>query len=215
MDLYTRLAAKSGNFFFSPISVYDCLGLAFAGAANETAAQLAKVLRWSVDRRDTPPSSYIGLNVDNESPIVLANAIWTNRRRSPLQSYRDRLAAAYRAELFELDFARDPGACIQEINRWIEAKTHGKIRNLLGPEAATDKTGLILTNAVYLDAAFAREFDPNATKEADFHLAGGGRVAVSMMHQQSNFSAVEEDRFLMVTLPYSDYRASMQIYLPK
>jgi serpin B len=75
LDLYWRLASSRGNLFFSPYSVHDALGLAFAGAAGRTAEQMAKVLRWGIDQLDARPSTLVGLGGDARARLVLANAV--------------------------------------------------------------------------------------------------------------------------------------------
>lgn len=43
LDVYSRLASRQGNLFFSPFGIHEALGLAFAGSGAHTAQQLANV----------------------------------------------------------------------------------------------------------------------------------------------------------------------------
>jgi serpin B len=45
LDLYARLREGEGNLFLSPISISTALGMTYAGARGETAAQMHAVLR--------------------------------------------------------------------------------------------------------------------------------------------------------------------------
>ena len=50
LDLYRQLAgSESGNLFFSPYSISAAMGMAYAGAEGETAAQIKKVMHFGDD----------------------------------------------------------------------------------------------------------------------------------------------------------------------
>jgi serpin B len=214
LDFYPRLSSHQGNLFFSPFSIYEALGLAYAGASGQTAEQMAAVLRWPIDQRDTPPSAQAGVADDAAMELISANAAWAQRGVPFLPPYRARITGPYRGAFFEVDFARAPEQVRDYINLWVQEKTSGKIRDLLPQNCLSEADRLVLTNAVYLDARWDAPFPPSETNIMDFHLVTGGMVRVPMMHIRAKFMAVEEDRFAMVQLPYSGYRASMQIYLP-
>ena len=42
VELYGKLCAQDGNLFFSPYNIETALGMTYAGADGETAAQMAK-----------------------------------------------------------------------------------------------------------------------------------------------------------------------------
>ena len=45
-DLYARLRARNGNFFFSAYSVSNALAMTYAGARGATATEMAAALRF-------------------------------------------------------------------------------------------------------------------------------------------------------------------------
>src|SRR5437016_8703137 len=50
-DLFAKLRAKSGNLFFSPLSIETALAMTGAGARGETQAEMDKVLHlWGSGR---------------------------------------------------------------------------------------------------------------------------------------------------------------------
>src|SRR5437867_4508348 len=55
-DLYARLSEKPGNVVFSPYSISTALGMTYAGARGETAAQMAKVLHFSLGQERLHPA---------------------------------------------------------------------------------------------------------------------------------------------------------------
>src|SRR5262245_49668776 len=45
-ELYGRIKAHPGNIIFSPFSISSCLAMAYAGARDETATQIARTLHF-------------------------------------------------------------------------------------------------------------------------------------------------------------------------
>src|SRR5258708_7664821 len=55
LALYQCLAHKDGNLFFSPYSISNALGMTYAGAKGNTAAEMKATLRFHLPRRTAPP----------------------------------------------------------------------------------------------------------------------------------------------------------------
>lgn len=51
-DIYKQVAGEPGNKFLSPFSISTALGMTWAGARNETAAQMALVLRFPLEQEE-------------------------------------------------------------------------------------------------------------------------------------------------------------------
>src|SRR2546429_7160648 len=103
-----------------------------------------------------------------------------------------------------LDFIADPAAATQRINKWVADQTRDRIRDLI-PGGALDKTTrLVLANARYLKAPWAKEFSENATTPEPFFVRGGGPVDVPMMRKTSDhFGYARHEGFTVVSLPYT------------
>jgi serpin B len=76
-------------------------------------------------------------------------------------------------------------------------------------------TRLILANAIYFYASWAKPFGELSTHDADFFLLDGEKVEVSMMENVGNFMYVKGNGFQAVSLPYVGSRFSMDIILPE
>src|ERR1700722_1744696 len=48
-DLYSQIATKPGNKFFSPYSISTALGMTYAGARNKTAQDMARTLHFTLE----------------------------------------------------------------------------------------------------------------------------------------------------------------------
>jgi len=76
-------------------------------------------------------------------------------------------------------------------------------------------TRLVLTNAIYFNAAWAHQFNKNATSDGDFHLLNGNKITVLMMRQTESFGYAEGDDYQAVELLYDGGELSMVILLPE
>ena len=197
-ELLKALYAEGGNVLLSPASLTLALGMAAEGAEGET---LAAILR-ALGAEDASALS----NVVPEE-IKSANAAFVAHGLSLKQAYVDRLNEAYGAEWFELD-----AEVVEKVNAWVAEHTDGLIDRLLS-DAPDPQTGLILINAIAMDAKWAKPFEAYNTIEDSFH-APEGDVTVEMMYQQDFFDYVERDGLQIIRLPYTDGALSMWIALP-
>ena len=75
-------------------------------------------------------------------------------------------------------------------------------------------TRLVLTNAIYFNAAWAFPFSDDLTSDGVFHLINGDEVTVPMMRQSESFGYAEGDNYQAIELPYDGNELSMVILLP-
>src|SRR5947208_1771499 len=92
-----------------------------------------------------------------------------------------RFALDLYAELREADFESSAARACEAVNAWADKQTQGKVKDLLRPELLAGQTRLVLTNAVYLKAAWASPFPKDRTGEGPFDTGGGRTVAVPFM----------------------------------
>ncbi len=226
-DLYQALADRDGNLFYSPYSISEALAMTYAGVRGETEEQMADALRFILSQDRLHPS-FNGLDIelarrgedaegkDGEGfRLNIVNAIWGQKDYHFLPEFLDVLAENYGAGLRVLDFAGEPEKSRVIINDWVGKETEGRIEDLL-PEGVIDSlTRLVLTNAIYFNAAWAYPFDENVTRAGVFYLLDGGDVPVPMMHQTESFRYVTGDGYEAVELPYDGNELSMVILLPE
>ena len=86
------------------------------------------------------------------------------------------IAENYGDGLRQLDLAGAPEQSRVAINDWVSDKTEGKIQDLLPPGSISDWMRLVLTSAIYFDAAWDSPFRRSATHTDVFYPLGGGIV---------------------------------------
>ena len=218
VELYRRIGAKPGNVFLSPTSISTALGMVYAGAEGETAAEMAQALRY-------PPSDGLHqgmgallrrLPIEKEGRIIrIANALWVQRDFELRSDYLDLVRRQYRGEASGVDFIGAPSEAIATINRWADEKTAGRIKDLLAREKITVDTRLILTNSIYFKGDWLRPFRASETSQRPFLLPGGRSVPATFMRQRSNFRVLTQPGFQALEAPYKGEELSMLLFVPE
>jgi len=229
LDLYRHLLEDAGdeNLFYSPYSLSIALAMTYAGAEGETAEQMAEALHLALPE----PQLHAAFNRldlllasrgegaegkdDQGFRLNVVNALWGQRDYEFLAGFLDTLAENYGAGLRTLDFASDPEGARETINAWVEEQTEGRIEDLIPAGVLTALTRLVLTNAIYFNAAWAEPFNEARTEDAPFTLLDGSEVSVPMMHQTTNYAYAEGEGYRAVELPYDGHELSMLIVLPE
>ena len=220
ISLYKKLAEKEENIFFSPYSIDVAMAMTYAGAEGETAHQIKDVFNWQLP--DDKLHAAVGeltedLISDKKSKFDLniANSIWGEQGYDFSQSYLTTLDCDYHAPLQTVDFKTRPENARKEINRWVAEKTEDKIKDLM-PKGSIDKlTRLVLTNAIYFKARWAKTFKKkNTTKETFTTYEGKEKVKTEMMRQTDQFRYMENNCIKLLELPYEGGDTSMLILLP-
>jgi len=227
-DLYQRLLEEGdGNVFYSPYSISLALAMTYAGARGETERQMESALHFALPQERLHPAfnrldlilATRGQGAEGKDGegfrLHVVNRIWGQEGYEFLDAFLDTLATNYGAGLRLLDFASGPEEARVAINEWVSEQTEGRIEELIPPNVITGLTRLVLTNAIYFNAAWARPFNEDLTKDGPFHLLDGGEVTVPMMRQTEFFGYAEGAGYQAVELPYDGQELSMVILLPE
>jgi serpin B len=226
-ELYQALKGKEGNIFYSPYSISLALAMTYAGARGETAQQMADTLHFTLEQERLHPAfNWLDAELASRGEgaagkdgggfrLNIVNAIWGQKDYEFLSDFLDVLAENYGAGLRILDFINETEQSRVAINKWVSDQTEGRIKDLI-PQGAIDAlTRLVLTNAIYFNAAWEYPFDENMTAEGLFYLLDGGQVSVPMMKQAQAFNYAEGAGYQVVELQYDGNELSMVILLPE
>lgn len=236
--LYQQLREKEGNLFFSPGSVYTALGMLYAGARGDTAAEMGKAMHVTLpgDKLNpafadlaklmNPPASAKDDAKGDKAKerafqLSIANALWPQVDYAFKADYLATTGKYFNAELTGLDYRKEAEASRKKINAWVEKKTNDKIKDLIPQGVLTADTRLVLTNAIYFKGNWKDPFKKEDTKDESFSgvIKRGDAVAegtkVPMMHRTGHYGYLKGDGFAAVELPYAGDELSMQVFLPE
>ena len=226
-NLYQALREEDGNLFYSPYSISLALAMTYAGARGETEQQMADALHFTLSQNRLHPA-FNSLDIelgkrgegaegkdDEGFRLHIVNAIWGQKGYHFLPTFLDVLAENYGAGLRPLDFASAPEESRLIINNWVSDQTEGRIEDLI-PQGLIDiLTRLVLTNAIYFNAAWQYPFNEAITSDSQFYPLDVGEVTVPMMRQTESFGYTEDDNYQALELLYHGGELSMVILLPR
>ena len=225
-DLYRQLIDNDENLFYSPYSISLALAMTYAGARGETAQEMADTLRFYLSQdRLHPAFNWMDIELakrgegaegkdDEGFRLNIVNAIWGQQDYHFMDEFLDVLAENYGAGLRILDFINETEQSRKTINEWVSQQTEGRIEELIPQGAIDTLTRLVLTNAIYFNAAWMYPFDEENTVDGEFTLLNGDTITVSMMNQSQILSYMKGANYQAVELPYDGNELSMILIMP-
>ncbi|WP_329561536.1 serpin family protein [Kitasatospora sp. NBC_01266] len=220
--------AGEANTVLSPSGLATALAMLLPGARGGTAQELATVLHTGL-----PPARYVaamgaagravqpgGPNQKaGQAPVLKqSDTVWTQRGYPVQQAYLQTLAQAFQAGLRTADFVKDPDTARQAVNALVEQQTDGRIKNLLPPGSVDPSTVLVLTDALYLKAAWAHPFEHADTADRPFHRLDGSTASVSTMAETGTLRYAQggtaDQPWQAVELPYAGGGLVMDLVVP-
>ncbi|XP_042213893.1 leukocyte elastase inhibitor-like [Homarus americanus] len=219
LDLFKELyvpGSATGNFFFSPFSIWNALVLAYFGSAGRTQEQLQRVLNLknpadtlatykAVDRlyaeRQANTSEYV---------IDLANRVYVDESFPLNECVRGVLVD----EVQNINFKQAQSAA-NTINSFVNESTRGKIPSIV-TAGDVSNVPMVLVNAAYFKGFWLDKFKLSATTKENFFPTPDRPTLVDMMKQTGQFKIGDsaELRATVLELPYKGKAASMFVVLP-
>jgi serine protease inhibitor len=203
------------QYFISPYSAAEALSMTLNGAAGETADSMKMVLGYS-GMDSASINGYCKtlrttlLSLDPKVKLAIANSIWYQQGFYVLPDFIQTNANYFDAVVQELNFF-DPGAK-DIINSWIEAKTNGRIEDMI-KEIEPDIV-MFLINALWFKGDWCSRFETGNTKQENFYPDGGDPIQTPMMHQKQTFNYFANNLVRIAELPYGRGNFAMTILLP-
>ncbi|UCH96080.1 MAG: serpin family protein [Candidatus Aminicenantes bacterium] len=221
LDLYRELSSAEGNLFFAPYSISTALAMTYAGARENTAKQMAKVLHFTLDQQELHvafawvQAKLNALQEEGAIRLNVANSLWPQESYPFLVEYLTLVKKHYGVSITPLDYVSNANAARKIINQWVEKKTKNKIRDMIPPGVLDELTRLVLVNAVYFKGNWATRFNRDRTRDQNFYLMSGDTIRVPMMTQKRMFKYAEFDSLQVLELPYDGENLSMIVLLPR
>jgi serpin B len=210
-------ANPDANLVLSPSSLASGLGMAYLGARGSTARAMAGVLHLptagsalaaELQARSTALRGLSGPGVT----VASSDQVWADPGLTTSPGYLNAVATGYRAGVAQVPLQRDPAQAAQQIDQAIGAATRGHIPRLL-TASSVQNLGWVLTDALYLNAAWASPFEATSTTTQAFRTAAGQAVMAKFMNG-GRFRQAQAAGWTAVALPYRGGRLAMVALLP-
>jgi serpin B len=206
------------NTVVSPLSLASALGLAQAGAAGESAREIALLLSAapSVNRiysRDYP-ALLKKINSSN-TQLTMVNRVWVDQliAQKMEPAYAKVVQSRFASEGSAIDFSKSDVAR-NTINAWAAKQTDGRVTDLLPAGALTNQTRLVLTNAVYFKSLWQQPFDTSSTVTKPFFSVPKVSQDVPTMRQTMQVKTGLVGNVSVLELPFSGQDYSLLIAMP-
>lgn len=213
----------TGNVVLSPLSVWTALGMAHAGAAADTASEIASALNAPNDNTffSTHVSKLQQIFNQNKDPRVQlhsANRMWVQQDLGLEPLFVSTLQKQFHSSMGLVNFRSDAETARQNINQWVAQQTEQRIQDLLPRNSVGPNSALVLTNALYLKAPWKNAFKANQTHDEAFHLSATRTQQVPFMQQRMDALigkiGAGANAATVCELPYAEGQLKMVLYVP-
>jgi len=215
IDLYksggARGRRRKGNYLVSPYSIFSGLSLLHLGANGSTLSSLSTLLHLNnQSNKVVHKQARSLLNIFNSLTIatnssftfVSANNVFLDESVSVNLNYEARVKCFYESNVTSLQMMRKPEESAEEINRWIEDRTQGKIQKLIQSSSLANAQA-VLVNSLYFKAPWALPFK-SYTRKANFSQESGGVMEVDMMLLEGSLpTTLVDGKVRVVQLDYN------------
>lgn len=212
-NLYKQLAPGNKNLFFSPLSTYLALSLAYEGSRGETKREFSNILHLSICSKNSALINILRKQMPEDDSSVFSNAIWVQKKFPVEKKYKFIIHKEYSAQVYSIDFFKKDSAAF-EINSWVQKSTKNLIKNIIGPNNIDNHTKIVITSSVYFEGTWEDEFDKRETKKDKFYYGGNDNISIDFMHKTEDLKYCENPQFQCVCIPYKGTKESFCIVLP-
>ena len=173
---FLKMENNKNNIIYSPLSIKYALKMLQEGANNNTYKQINNV----IGNLSLPTYKSI------DKKLSLANGIYIRDTYSQMvrNEFINTLKSKYDAEV-----KYDKFDSASNVNKWIEDKTFGIIKDML-QDNQVGQAKMLLINALAIDMQWKSDFDFNDTFGGTFTKEDGKEVIATMMNQKTNSDSV-------------------------
>ena len=192
---FLKLENGKENMIYSPLSIKYALSMLNEGADGNTKIQIEKIIK--------------GLNFTKYNSIgdvlSFANGMFIRDTFKDYvkEEYVNKLSSEYNAEI-----KYDPFTSPANVNKWIEDKTLGIIKNLLTKDDINEKTVMALINALAINMEWDSKFECKNTEGRDFKLLDGTTMTATTMYKKSSYDDISyyiDDNVTALTMDLKKY----------
>jgi serpin B len=233
LELHQRLSAQGGNQLASPWSIQSALAMTYAGADGKTRDEIAATLHFGKDEaalhtgfadiaksltelaeksREQVKKSEKQGGPNTALEINAANRLFGQGGYPFEKPFLDLVEKKYNAPLEILDFKTQPEPSRLHINDWVAKQTNDRIKDLIPADCIDEETRLVLTNAIYIKAAWADEFSEE--NDVPFFVNGTEEIKVPSLVNQNEYGHKQIPGGAIVSIPYADCGLQFLLIIP-
>lgn len=200
------------NILLSPISVYVALAMLANGAEGETQDELCSLMGYSPEQLAVYVHNYMTtLPSAEDYKLSMANSVWftEHERFTVNEEFLSINRTYFGADIFKAPF---DGTTLNDINRWVEEKTDGMIKDVL-KEIRPDAV-MYLVNALAFDAKWADTYDKGQIRKGQFTKEDGSVASTDMMYSEE-FLYLEDENTIGFMKEYKGGKYAFVALLPE
>ena len=191
------------NIVISPLSIYHILSLVANGAKDTTLKEILLSLNEKNQNEMNKVNKSIFTSISKyTNEIEFANAIFT--KINPESNFI-KIIKEYKAEI---NILKDT----EQINKWCNDNTHGKISKII--ESIKPNDVMILLNAIYFNGLWKYPFDKKDNHESNFMNYNKEPKKIEFMSLEKKFNFYEDEEIQAIFLKYQNESLSALIILP-
>ncbi|KAK9499910.1 hypothetical protein O3M35_002849 [Rhynocoris fuscipes] len=215
---------KVKNLLIAPLSVFGALTLILLGAQGLTKYEIETFLGLSEGNKnieDDMLHKTIGRYFDKFVPVpgvevghqlAFANSIFIQKNFAIKPRFDHIARTDYRSEVFPVDFSNHIDETREMINKWIENKTFGRIKDLV-PDRLSPATTLVIANALYFNGNWEYPFYLK-TRVSKFKVSNTEEIDMPLMVNAAEVPYHKGKDYEMFGMPYKGSIRIMYIILP-
>ncbi len=197
-NLLHALGQPQGNVCISPYNISSAMQLAYFGAENATKTEIGQALHLPMVKDGALTEVIKKYERSLGNAAINAKAVAVDRSFLPVDSYLQTVKEGLDADVFEVNFIKEPEEACKSINSWASKMTQGKITSLLEPANVTPATRLVLLSSIYIKAAWVSPFEAGMTEDSTFKTISGQDKPVKMMQKTENMRLYQDDKVQVV-----------------
>ncbi len=175
--LSRQLSGSDENVIMSPLSIMMALSMLQNGASGEALAELESVMGLGKDEMNSIMKGYLSA-ITSDDKVSISNSMWARKGNKFKGAFEDINKEVFSAELFDGEPFND--STVKKLNKWIEDKTDGMIKEMLGN--IDDSTLFMLVNTILFDARWVEEIPESKLYTRTFTTASGEEKLVKAMY---------------------------------
>ncbi len=208
--------ADKKSTLISPLSVALALSMTANGADGDTLTQFQEVLGTGADLAELNGACVQLMqdyrNLTGSTRCTIANSLWVDPEGQIKDDFIGKCQGIFDAQVFSAQLSG--AAIVKDLNNWISEHTNKMIPSIID-RPFEENTALLLVNALYLKNKWLREFDPQATREREFHHEGDTNSRVDFLSKHdTELSYIQGKGAQGVVLPYDDGRLAFVAIMP-